>query len=243
MIPRPALATATAAALSCMAVNAAAQPGGVEDRREGDRDWDHAIGMVEVGVGLLSLPGAKVCVAREQAGCTQGDGSLMLEAWQLVRPTRRFAIGAGITLALTPTTEAPQQSGTEFAREHQRGYFTGEATARYYLWLASRSEVWLGAIGGLVVISDNFSSTDPAPNQAFVGRGGVTLRTEGYSLGLGAGGAYEVAPRWLVGGSVRYSSWFLPRAPAHDAFGYQASLTGRNSVLVLGASIAYQLPL
>ena len=41
-----------------------------------------AVGMAEVGLGWLVLPAADVCVERDIAGCTTGDSSLELDAWQ-----------------------------------------------------------------------------------------------------------------------------------------------------------------
>jgi hypothetical protein len=48
-------------------------------------------GIAEAGFGWLTLPGAEVC----QTGCSTGDTSFELEAWQLFRASKRFAFGAG----------------------------------------------------------------------------------------------------------------------------------------------------
>src|SRR5687767_6950883 len=89
----------------------------LEARAQSDRDplhplgspvgfeaLDRPTGIAEVGVGWLTLPGADVCIER-RTGCSKGDTSLALDLWQLYRQSRRFAGGAGIMLALIPTTD------------------------------------------------------------------------------------------------------------------------------------------
>lgn len=197
-------------------------------------------GMAEVGLGWIVLPGAEVCGA---AGCSQGDSSLMLEAWQLFRANGVFAVGAGITLGLIPTTDAPRQDPEGIERDHTRRYFTIEGTVRYYPYREETLEAWVGLTSGLVVISDRFESKAGRQEIELVGPQGVTIRTEGYTIGVAVGGAYVFAPNWSVGGSFRFANWFLPNEPATDPLGDEASLVGRNSVFGLGATIAYRMPL
>ncbi len=220
------------------------------ERIDLNADPARASSMAEAGIGLLSLPGAELC---SNLSCTTGDQSLMLEAWQLIRPQPQFALGAGITLGLIPTSEAPAEQplnptdGDEPAswidREHSRGYFTAEATGRFYPLTGVRTEAWVGVTTGLVIVSDTFSSTEDAPDKAFVGPRGVTLRSEGFGIGVAAGGAYAFGHNWFAGGSLRYANWFLPQNPATSAFGDEAALTGRVSVFILGVTIAYRVPL
>ena len=80
---------------------------------------DRPSGIAEAGVGWLTLPGAEVCIDRK-TGCSQGDTSLALDLWQLYRQSRRFAFGAGILLALIPTTDAPKQDPQGVQRDHSR---------------------------------------------------------------------------------------------------------------------------
>jgi hypothetical protein len=106
---------------------------------------------------------------------------------QLVRLDIGFAFGAGITLGLIPTTDAPRDDPPGITRSHRRGYMTIETLARYYAWQTHNVEGWIGAGGGLVVVSDTFVSDEDRDQTAFVGTPGVTLRTEGLSLLAGAG--------------------------------------------------------
>lgn len=241
MIRRGALVAV--ASLLC-AVPARAQNGEFERRHyAGAADPERLVGMAEVGLGWLVLPGAEVCVERSTAGCSQGDSSLQVEAWQLFRVGGAFAVGAGLTLGLIPTTDAPREDPPGVEREHTRRYLTVEGTVRYYPYVAESLEAWVGLTSGLVVVSDRFESKEGRQEVELVGPRGVTIRTEGYTIGLAAGVAYLFAPNWSVGASLRYGTWFLPSEPERDPLGDEASLVGRNSVFGAGISVAYRIPL
>ncbi|HEX9620640.1 MAG TPA: hypothetical protein VF989_10915 [Polyangiaceae bacterium] len=201
-------------------------------------------GMAEVGLGWLTLPRAEVCVERSASGCERGDTSPIIEVWQLYRPNLRWAVGAGITLGLIPTQDAPRREIEGIERDHRRGYFLFEAASRYYPYVGERVEAWVGLLGGLVVVSDKFSSDQGFDQgQALIGPRGVTLSTEGYSLGLGAGVAVRLAQHWSAGAALRYGTWFLPAEPQTDPLGDEASLTGQNSAFTLGVNISYRTEL
>jgi hypothetical protein len=209
----------------------------------GDLAADRLTGMAEFGLGWLVLPGAEVCVEPTIAGCSRGDSSLGLEVWQLFRPTRSFAAGAGLLLGLTPTTDAPREDPPGVSRDHSRRYFTVETTARYYPLTGPTFEAWAGISSGLVVVSDRFESTAGRTDKALVGPRGVTIRTEGYTIGMAGGAAYRLSPSWSVGGALRYGSWFLPESPSRSPFGDEASLRGQVNLLSFGFNVAYRLPL
>ncbi|HVU01748.1 MAG TPA: hypothetical protein VHE30_08350 [Polyangiaceae bacterium] len=203
------------------------------------RDESHAtLGMAELGVGLLTLPGAEVCNA-QQAGCEKGDTSLALSAWPLFR-RGNFAAGAGVMMGITSSTDAPRNDPPDIQRDHTRRYFTVEVTARYYVPFGARVEGWGGVTTGLGVVNDSFQSRNGVTDEAIIGPRGVTLLTEGYTIGLGVGMAYAVAKNWRVGGSVRLSNWFLPKTPLEDPLGDQASLRGRVTTFDFGLTLAYR---
>jgi hypothetical protein len=230
--------------LGALAIAAPAAAHGFETAHPaGPPGEERLMGMAEFGLGWIVLPGAEVCVERTQAGCSRGDSSLELEAWQLFRVKGVFAVGAGITLGLTPTTDAPRQDPEGIERDHSRRYFTVEGTVRYYPYREETLEAWVGLTSGLVVVSDRFEATNGDQEIQLVGPQGVTIRTEGYTIGLAVGAAYVFAPNWAVGGAFRYGNWFLPAEPARDPLGDEASLVGRISVFGLGANIAYRVPL
>jgi hypothetical protein len=201
------------------------------------------MGIAELGVGWLTLPGASVCAERSSGqGCKSGDTSFELDVWQIYRNSRRFAFGAGAMLGLIPTTDAPRHDPDEIVRDHSRSYLTIEGTIRHYPYVGEGVELWWGVAGGLAVVSDQFT-VDKNSDLALVGLRGSVIRTEGATLGLLGGATFYLAERWSLGTTFRYGNWFLPKVAATDPFLDEASLTGRNTIFSLGISIAYRIPL
>lgn len=242
---RPALATAllVAASSSCFGAPAAAADPESEPRViSGFHALDRPTGIAEAGFGWLTLPGANVCSSH--GGCKAGDTSFELDGWQLYRQNLRLAFGAGLLLGLIPTTDAPtaKEDPNGIERNHSRKYLTLEGMLRYYPYVAEKSEFWVGLTGGLVVLSDRFQVVD-VYDKPLIGPSGVTIRTEGGTLGIAFGGAYELSQHWSLGGSFRFGNWFLPDTPARDPLEDKASVTGRNSVFSLGLNVAYRIAL
>jgi hypothetical protein len=205
----------------------------------GFRALSRPTGIAEGGFGWLTLPGAAVC---SPAGCKAGDTSFEVDGWQLYRQNLRVAFGAGLLLGLIPTTDAPRSDPQGIQRDHSRKYMSLEGMLRYYPYVAETFELWVGVTGGLVVLSDRFQVVD-AYDKPLLGPSGVTIRTEGGTLGLAFGGAYQLSRHWSLGASLRYGNWFLPNTPATDPLEDKASVTGRNSVFSLGLNVAYRIEL
>ncbi|HEY5373971.1 MAG TPA: hypothetical protein VIK01_09795 [Polyangiaceae bacterium] len=200
-------------------------------------------GIAEVGVGWLTLPGASVCAQHNTGStCKKGDTSFDLEAWEVYRTNSRFAFGAGLLLGLIPTTDAPRSEPPGITRNHSRSYLTLEGTIRHYPYVGEGLELWWGVSGGLAVVSDRFES-DKNSDLALVGQRGVTIRSEGGSIGLVGGAVFWLANHWSLGTVFRYGNWFLPKTAAKDPLLDEASLTGRNTMFSLGISLAYRIPL
>jgi hypothetical protein len=202
---------------------------------------DRPVGIAEVNVGVLTLPGAEVCAERS-SGCSQGDLSFALEAWELYRANLRFGFGAGVMVGLIPTAK-PKQDPEGIQRDHSRSYMTFEGVIRYYPFVGRHFEGWVGVVGGLAVVNDRFTIPDEEDNRALLGTRGVTIASEGASLGLAIGMAYELAEHWSLIGSLRVTEWFLPKVPETDPLGSEASLTGINLASALALGVAYRLPL
>jgi hypothetical protein len=227
-------------ALCCAAERGAAATPETEPRViTGFRALDRPTGIAEAGFGWLTLPGADVC---SQVGCKAGDTSFELDGWQLYRQNTRLAFGAGLLLGLIPTTDAPRSDPMGIERNHIRKYLTLEGMLRYYPYVGEKFELWVGLTGGLVVVSDRFQVVD-VYDKPLIGPSGVTIRTEGGTLGLAFGGAWELSQHWSLGGSFRFGNWFLPDKPAVDPLTDHASIAGRNSVFSLGLNVAYRIPL
>jgi hypothetical protein len=199
------------------------------------------VGIAEGNVSLLTLPGAEVCVERS-AGCKKGDLVFALEGWEIYRWSPEWAFGAGVMLGLLPTAH-PRQPPEAIPRDHTRSYLTFEGMLRYYPYVGERVEAWVGVVGGLVVVNDRFQVDDGDDDRALLGTRGVTVRTEGGSIGLGTGLAYELTDHWSLLGSLRFSQWFLSWTPARDPLGSEASLSGRNNAFTLSLGVAYRVAL
>ena len=213
-----------------------------ERLRSGFAALDRPHGMIEGGAGVLTLPGAEVCVERS-TGCKQGDLSFAPETWQLYRANTSFAFGAGIVLGLIPTAHPPHEDPAGIERDQTRSYLTFEGTARYYPVVLQKVEWWIAVVGGMVVVNDNFQVVAERDDRALLGPRGVTIRTEGASVGFGTGFAYELTSHWSFTGTARFSEWFLPTVPARDSFGDEASLKGNNEVISVAFGLAYRLAL
>jgi hypothetical protein len=209
--------------------------------RSGFAAMTRPAGMAEGAVSLLTLPGAEVCVERS-AGCSNGDVVFAVEGWQFYRFNKRWAFGAGVMLGLIPTAH-PKAPPEVIPRDHTRSYLTFEGMLRYYPYVGRNLEAWVGLAGGLVVVSDSFDVINTTDDRALLGGRGVTIRTEGGALGLATGFAYGLSEHWSLLGSLRFSQWFLPKTPARDPLGSEASLTGRNSAATLALGIAYRATL
>lgn len=196
-------------------------------------------GIAEIAMGWLTLPTAEVC---SSGGCKDGDTSLEVGAWQIYRANLRFAFGAGLSFGLVPTTDVPLEDPPGIERDHTRSYLTVEGVLRYYPWVGENLEAWIGLTGGLVVVGDSFT-VQSSNEQVLVGPRGSTIRTEGGSIGAAAGFAVALAPRWSLGGTLRYGNWFLPSEPATNPFLDEASLTGTNVMFSLGLNVAYRITL
>jgi len=200
-----------------------------------DREFSRPYGAIEFGVGVLALPDARVC---GEAGCDRGDVSVEVDAWPLFRASPNFAVGAGITLALTPTQDVPQRV-VPIAREHSRRYFQAEGIGRYYVVHGQALEWWLGVSTGLVVVSDNFRTRSAPPDLTLIGQDSANIATEGLTLGLGTGVTFGVSDVLQLGGTLRMARWILPSSHESIAFGDEASLADRVTMLNLSLVVAY----
>jgi hypothetical protein len=202
---------------------------------------DRPYTVAQLGVGLLTLPAADVCLRLRP--CTKGDNSIEADFWQLYRANRYFAIGAGASVALTPVTDnPPSDSGID--RSHTRSYFLVEAQGRYYAVRAETFEAWLGLTAGAVIVSDRYAiDSGEQTSAAIIGPRASTVRTEGAAVGMLIGGNWSFAPNWAVGLTARYMQWFLPHDAATTIFLDRATLTDQQSALNFGISCSYRIAL
>ncbi len=204
--------------------------------------FDRPYTVAQLGVGLLTLPAADVCL--QGRACTKGDNSIELDFWQIYRATRQFAVGAGATVALVPVTDNPPSPDPTIARTHTRSYFLVEAQGRYYFVHARTFEAWLGITAGGVIVSDRYAiDIDEKSTAAIIGPRASTVRTEGGAIGGLLGSNWHFAPNWAFGFSIRYMQWFLPHEPATTVFLDRASLSGEQRAFNFGISCSYRIAL
>ena len=230
--PNRASAASPSATESASAPVASAAQGSTAGR---DRDFSRPYGAVEFGIGILALPDARVC---GEAGCDRGDVSLEVDAWPLFRASPSFAVGAGLTLALTPTQDVPQ-SDQAFPRDHSRRYFQAEGIGRYYFVHGQALEAWTGLSAGLVVVSDNFRTRGSNREVTLIGADSANIATEGLSLGWAAGVTFGVNDALQVGGTLRVAGWQFPSSHERISFGEEASLGGRVTMINASLVVAY----
>lgn len=205
------------------------------------RGVDRPYTLAQLGLGLLTLPAADVCL--KSRPCTKGDTSIGIDFWQMYRANRSFAVGAGASVALAPTTDAPpSESGAE--RSHTRSYFLVEGQGRYYAVAMPSFEAWVGATAGVVIVSDRYAIDDPNKRTwALIGPLSSAVSTEGATVGALLGAEWSFAPNWAAGFSARYMQWFLPSQPATTVFLDRATLTDQQSAIHLGFSCSYRIAL
>jgi hypothetical protein len=229
------------AALGITVITAGSAHADEEVSLEIPRGVDRPHTLAQLGVGFMTLPGADVCLKGQP--CTKGDSSIELDFWQLYRANRYFAIGAGATVAIKPTTDSPPtEAGID--RSHTRSYFLVEGQGRYYAIHGETFEAWIGASVGGVIVSDRYTiEGGDVPTAAIIGPRSSTLRTEGGTVGALIGAQWSFAPNWALGLNARYMRWFLPSTPATTVFLDRATLTDSQGAIAIGVSCSYRIAL
>jgi hypothetical protein len=197
--------------------------------------------LVEVGAGVIILPSAELC-ASPASSCAEGDASLEVHAWHFYRPESWYGIGGGLMLAFAPRTDLPHPSYLD-NRDQSRGYLTGEASFRYYPYVAEEMQIWLGASAGFVVVRDAVLLPVSPDSSGIVGAQQETLSTLGIAVGLGAGVTMTMVDQWTIGGGLKFSDWFLPDDRKQGPIGNEASLSGSVVAVNLGLDVAYHIDL
>ncbi len=196
----------------------------------------------ELGFGWISLPDANVCSSSKV--CTNGETSLSVRMLNLYR-NKAFGVGAGLQWAASLRSNTAQGADS-LKRDHSRSYFLIESHFRYYAFKTGGWEWWGGAHAGAVIVNDTWtvkSDREPYGNISLIGSRGVSLGTEGLSLGIGLGTEWLFSKNWSFGSMFRYSSWFLPETLSETTTGDQASLAGQVNMFDLGLIFAYRISL
>lgn len=210
-------------------------------------DRPHTVAELEGGV--IVLPTAPIS-SGQRGGDTpivgrigKGDATLLTGLHVLYRWNRMFAVGACALFAPSPTSDSEYGGANGLVRTHSRSYLFLGAEGRYIPIHYKFAEAWIGASVGGVVVADRFT-TEAAPTvPTILGNREVTIRTEGLSLGVQAGGSYYLSENWIAGVHLRGAEWFLPEAPVCSPIGDCPTLEKDVLTLEFGLTVGYRLPL
>ena len=206
-------------------------------RRDDISERPHA--MVEIGVGGLSLPYKRLCIPTESK-CVDSDYTLLGSLRYSLRWTPRFSFGAGVSLGFRPIVDSANVQSPDgvIERDHSRNYLILSALWRYYPIRQDGFEAWVGATGGLIVVSDRYALKDKGT--AIINPRSTTLATEGPMVGLGGGVEWSLSSSWAVGGWTTQMVWFLPKEPVCGATTDCSTVSGASYSLELGLSLIYR---
>jgi hypothetical protein len=218
---------------------------------------DRAHTIAELEGGIIALPTAPISPAN-RGGATplgtvgNGDATLQTGVHVLYRPDRNWAIGAGAMFAPNPTSDPNYGGASGLSRTHSRSYLFLGGEARYFAFRWHWFEGWIGMTVGGLIIADRFT-TNPGPAVPAVppilGTTTVTVSTEGFSVGIQAGGDYSITDQLVLGIALRADRWLLPtqkpfsQESSCDALGDCPTLTGSVAAFELGLTLGYKIAL
>jgi opacity protein-like surface antigen len=203
--------------------------------------------IMELEGGIIALPGAPISNA-QRGGDTpigrvgRGDATMQTGAHVLYRFNKNYVVGAGVIFSPFGTSDDQYGGGSHLARTHTRSYLFLGAEGRYVPLRYKSFEGWFGVSGGGVIVADRFH-TDAPVVPPILGVPDVTIRTEGFAVGLQVGATYYISENWIAGANLRGYHWILPEGRQCSPIGDCATLAGSLQVFELGLTIGYRLPL
>lgn len=205
--------------------------------------------VAELEVGFIALPNAPISPA-QRGGDTplvgkigRGDATMKTGIHVLYRWSRDYEIGAGAFFAPSPTSDEQYGGLGSLPRTHARSYFFAGLEGRYIPVHYKYFEVWVGLSMGAVVVADRFTTNAGEKVPPILGTPDLTLRTEGFAVGVQGGGSYFLSENVILGANVRGYHWILPEEPGCTAIGDCATLGGSVQAFEVGITIGYRLPL
>ncbi len=204
--------------------------------------------IAELEAGIIALPTAPIS-AGQRGGDTpfgtigRGDATLQVGIHVLYRWSPEFAVGAGALFAPSPTSDDEYGGISQLPRTHSRSYFFLGTEGRYIPVHYKFLEAWVGLSIGGVVVADRFGTEAGDRVPTILGTKEVTIRTEGFAVGVQLGGSYYLSENWITGLNLRGYRWVLPENPRCAAIGDCATLTGSVEAFEAGLTIGYRLPL
>lgn len=209
-------------------------------------DRPHTIAEAEAGI--IALPQAPIS-AGQRGGSTpfgtigRGDATLLTGLHVHYRWRREFTIGAGALFAPSPTSDGEYGGLRSLPRTHSRSYMTLGMEARYTPLHYKYLEAWVGLTAGAVIIADRFTTEAGEQVPSLLGSREVTIRSEGFALGVQGGATYHLTESWIAGATLRAQRWLLPETAQCSSIGDCGTITGSVEAFQLGLSIGYRLAL
>lgn len=233
--------------------SADAKPGSAGQKDEAIRsERGAAIGrphtIAEFEAGIIALPAAPISAA-QRGGDTPlgtigtGDATLQTGMHLLYRGDPEWALGAAAFFAPSPTSDDEYGGLTGLSRTHSRSYMWFAVEGRYVPLRTKWIEGWVGLSAGGVIVADRFGTDTGEQKPAVLGTPDVTVRTEGYAVGVHAGASWLLTARWVAGAAIRADRWFLPGSPQCSPIGDCATLTGSVEAFEFGLRVGYRIPL
>ncbi len=207
--------------------------------------------IAELELGFIALPNAPISPSQQGGslpfGTTigHGDATASLGLHFLYRGGVDWAFGAGALFCPNPTSSTTTTNGVQ--RTHSRDYLWMGAEGRYIPLHYKTVEAWVGLAVGGVVVADRFT-TDTTAVPSDLGTAQVTVRSEGFAVGLQIGGEWEPAENVVVGLALRLDNWILPSQPAADSpqctpIGDCPTLSGPVTEIEFGIRLGYRIAL
>jgi hypothetical protein len=203
--------------------------------------------IAEIELGFIALPAAPISPGQRGGNLPigtigHGDATASVGMHLLYRGGREWAIGAGALFAPHPTADTSYGDANGLQRTHSRDYLWMGGEGRYIPLHLRTIEAWIGITVGAVIVADRYT-TAATPVPSDLGTAEVTVRTEGFSLGLQTGGDWAISESLVLGLALRLDNWILPASEQCTATGDCATLTGPVTELEFGLRLGYRIPL
>lgn len=214
-----------------------------------DRIIDRPHTLIEIEGGIIALPNAPISPTQRGGDVAvlgrigRGDSTINLGIHILYRFHRSWIIGAYGTFAPLPTVDSQYGGLTALPRTHSRSYFALGIETRFIPIHYKTFEAWLVGATGAAIIGDRYITNTGDTVPTILGTKEVTLRTEGFAVGVGLGVTYYLTESFLLGANLRGNEWVLPSTRRCSSIGDCATLSGPVSLFSFGLTLSYRLPL
>jgi hypothetical protein len=244
----PVAVVAIAATFACDALGADPDPKVNDEAPNWFLHRKHTIAELELG--FIALPTAPISPGQQGGNLPgvgtigHGDATASIGMHLLYRGGADWAVGAGALFAPDPTSDTTYGGSSGLQRTHSRDYLWMGGEGRYIPLHLRTIEAWVGIAAGGVVIADRYT-TAATPVPSDLGTSEVTVRTEGFSLGLQIGGEWAISETVILGLAARFNNWILPTSGAEQCtpIGDCATLTGPVTELEFGLRLGYRIAL